>query len=111
MSHVFPEPIRKLPQADVPLAGSISFLSQSGTHQVLFMEFDREINVPEHAHAAQWAVVVEGRIDLTVQGERRTYVRGDRYFIPAGTRHSARIHPGYADVTYFDQPDRYAAKR
>ena len=110
MPMVFPPPIYRLPEADIPFRGARAFLSQSARHQVLFMEFGEDVEVPEHAHEAQWAVVVDGRIDLTIDGVRRTHGRGDRYFIPAGVVHSAHIHAGYADVTFFDQADRYRAK-
>ena len=40
MSAFFPEPITKLPEADIPLAGLKAYLSQSDRHQVLFMQFE-----------------------------------------------------------------------
>lgn len=107
---VFPEPVRNLPLADIPLEGCTAYLSQAADHQILFMHFSQEVELPEHAHAAQWGIVLEGRITLTIGGDTHTYEKGERYFIPAGTPHSARIQAGYADMTYFDQPDRYAAK-
>lgn len=39
MSEIFPEPIRNLPQADIPLSGLMAYLSQAENHQILFMEF------------------------------------------------------------------------
>jgi hypothetical protein len=39
MSTLFPEPILQLPQADIPVQGVTAYLSQSDTHQVIFMEF------------------------------------------------------------------------
>ena len=104
---IFPEPIRRLPEADIPIRGVKSHLSQSADHQILFMEFSEDVSVPEHAHAAQVGIVLEGRIDLTLEGVERTYRKGDRYYIPAGSKHGARIHAGYADITYFDEPGRY----
>jgi quercetin dioxygenase-like cupin family protein len=110
MKSVFPEPIRNLPLADVPFEGCTAYLSQSKTHQIVFWRFDLDVEVPEHSHAAQWGVVLEGRIEMTIDGVTRTYIRGDRYFIPAGIRHSAKIYAGYADIQYFDQKDRYRAR-
>ena len=107
---IFPEPVRNLPLADILLKGCTAYLSQADEHQVLFMHFSQDVEVPEHAHAAQWGVVLEGRITLNIAGDARTYVKGERYFIPAGVPHSGFIHAGYADMTYFDQPDRYAVK-
>jgi quercetin dioxygenase-like cupin family protein len=73
MKEVFPDPIRRLPQAAVPLEGVVAFLSQADTHQIIFMEFEKDVDVPEHSHAAQWAIVVEGEIELTIDGEKRRF--------------------------------------
>jgi quercetin dioxygenase-like cupin family protein len=75
------------------------------------MHFNQDVDLPEHAHAAQWGVAIAGRIDMTIDGETNTYTRGDNYFIPAGTKHAAKIYAGYADITFFDQPDRYQPKQ
>ena len=104
---LFPEPILRLPLADIPLPGITAFLSQSVTHQVIFMTFSDDIDLPEHAHEAQWGVVFEGEIDLTIGASTATYRKGDRYFIPRGVLHSGRIHAGFAAMDFFDQPDRY----
>jgi quercetin dioxygenase-like cupin family protein len=110
LGALFPPPILGLPQADIPLAGVEAYLSQGDDHQILFMTFNQDVDLPEHAHASQWGIVLEGRIDLTIDGETRSYLKGERYFIPADTLHSGRIHAGYADITYFDQVDRYPVK-
>jgi mannose-6-phosphate isomerase-like protein (cupin superfamily) len=108
--QLFPEPILKLPLADVPLAGITAHLSQSETHQILFMTFREDTTLPEHSHEAQWGVVFEGEIDFTIGGRTATYRKGDRYFIPRGVLHSGFIHAGFAAMDFFDQPDRYRAK-
>jgi len=41
MIQVFPEPIRNLPETDILLDGITAYLSQSDTHQILFMEFEK----------------------------------------------------------------------
>jgi hypothetical protein len=53
MSEIFPEPIRNLPEADIPLDGIKAYLSQAENHQILFMEFSEEAQVPQHSHEAQ----------------------------------------------------------
>jgi quercetin dioxygenase-like cupin family protein len=110
MRHIFPDTIRELPLANVPLDGVTAYLSQSDTHQIVFMEFEKDVDLPEHSHAAQMGIVVHGRIELTIDGEKKCFSRGDLYHIPAGVKHSGRISAGYADVTFFDEPERYAAK-
>ena len=110
MSDLFPEPIRNLPKADIPLDGIKAYLSQSDNHQILFMTFEEDTDLPEHSHAAQVGFVLEGRIDLVIDGQNKSFKKGDRYYIPAGVKHSGKILKGYADITFFDESDRYPAK-
>ncbi|HUW18355.1 MAG TPA: cupin domain-containing protein [Sedimentisphaerales bacterium] len=110
MSEVFPGPITDLPEADIPLDGLKAYLSQAENHQILFMEFSEDIEVPEHSHESQWGIVLEGKVDLTIDGVERTYSKGDRVFIPKGAKHSAKIYAGYADISFFNQKDRYKTK-
>lgn len=110
MAEVFPEPIRNLPEADIPLSGIKAHLSQSENHQILFMRFDADVEVPEHSHESQWTVVLEGKVDLTIEGVRRTYSKGDRVFIPKGANHSAKVYAGYADISFFNQKGRHQPK-
>ena len=111
MTETFPKPIQDLPEADIPLEGVKAYLSQSDTHQIIFMEFKKDVDLPEHSHAAQIGIVLEGRIDLTIAGKTKTFTKGDRYFIPEGIWHSGKIYAGYADVTFFNEPDRYSRKQ
>lgn len=78
---IFPEPILKLPEADIPIKGIKAYLSQSKTHQIIFMEFSEDVDLPEHSHEGQWGVVLEGNIDLVIDGVKQTFGKGDRYFI------------------------------
>ena len=110
MKTIFPEAIEKLPLANIPLDGLTAFLSQGPEHQILFMDFDKDVDLPEHAHDAQFGIVLEGRIDLTIDGEKKSYYKGDRYYIPSGVKHFGKIYAGYADVTFFNEKDRYGEK-
>jgi mannose-6-phosphate isomerase-like protein (cupin superfamily) len=110
MTDIFADPIHALPEADIPLRGIKAHLSQATTHQIIFMEFAEDVALPEHAHESQVGFVLEGKIELCIEGETRTYEKGDRYFIPAGARHSGKIFAGYADITFFNEPHRYRAK-
>jgi len=109
--NTFPEFIRKRPPVDLPYQGVNGYLIQGKNEQVVFMEFDRDTIVPEHSHASQWELVVEGTVDLTVGGRTTTYSKGDCFFIPNGTLHAAVVHKGYHCVMFFDQPDRYFVKQ
>ena len=110
MQSIFPEPILNLPEADIPLKGLTAYLSQGNSHQIIFMNFSEDVDLPEHSHEAQWGIVLEGKIEMTINGEKKVYQKGDRYYIPKGVIHSGKIHAGYADMTYFDQKDRYQEK-
>ena len=111
MSKIFPEPILNLPKADIPINGLVAYLSQGEHHQILFMEFEKDAELPEHSHESQWGIILEGKIDLKIDGVTQTFQKGDTYFIPNDVKHSAKIYAGYADITFFNQKDRYQIKR
>lgn len=110
MSNIFPDPIINLPEADIPISGLKAYLSQGSDHQILFMKFGEDVEVSEHYHESQWGIVLEGRIELTINGIKKEYKAGERYFIPEGVKHSAKIYAGYSDITFFNQKDRYKLK-
>jgi quercetin dioxygenase-like cupin family protein len=102
-----PAPIKKLPKANIPLSGVEAYISQGENHQILFMEFNEDVRVPEHSHGAQWGVVLSGKIELTVDRDMNIYAKGNQYFIPNGVIHSAKIFAGYSDISFFDEKNRY----
>lgn len=106
----FPDIITRHPSAEIPLEGVTSRLVQAGQQQFIFMEFDRDVDVPDHSHNAQWGVVLDGQMDLTIEGRTRILTKGDSYFIDKDIIHSAKIKKGYKDLTLFDQADRYKEK-
>lgn len=110
MTEIFPGPVRDLPEADIQIDGLKAYISQADNHQILFMEFDKDVEIPQHSHESQWGIVLEGRIDITIEGIKRTYTKGDRTFIPAGAKHSSKIYAGYADISFFNEPNRYSRK-
>ena len=99
--------ISSLPLADIPIPGVSARLLQAEGKQVLFMEFRESITVSEHAHEAQWGVVLAGQLELTMNGRKQVLKKGDSYYIPRGVPHEARYSKGFRDVMVFDQPDRY----
>lgn len=111
MSGNFPSPIIDLGEADLPFKGAKAYLSQGDNHQILFMEFDEDIDLPEHSHESQWAVVLEGKIEMVIDGVKNVYQKGDKYFIPGGVKHSGKIYAGYADITFFGERSRYKRKQ
>lgn len=106
----FPEMITRLPEADIPLEGVRGYLLQGGAQQAVFLEIEPIGALPEHSHAAQFGIVLEGEMSLTVDGVTRRYGPGDSYYIPAGVPHRAEFHSRFRAVDFFDEPERYRAK-
>ena len=102
--------VTSLPEADIPLTGLRSYLFQGEANQIIFMEFSEDVEVPEHAHEPQWGVVLDGEIELIINGESHVFRRGDTYYIPRGVPHRARIRRGFKDITFFNQKERYKPK-
>ena len=105
--NFFPDIITRLPQADIPIQGLRSHLLQSANQQVIFMSFENDVEVPEHDHEAQWGIVLDGEIELTISGKKQIFKKGDTYSISKSAPHSAKIRAGYKDLTLFNQKDRY----
>ena len=106
----FAEFIRALPLVDSPLASLRGWMLQTGQALAMFYEIPDGVEVPEHAHGAQWGVVIEGSVEFTIGGETRTYGRGETYSVGAGVLHSAVIHPGFVGIDVFADADRYRAR-
>ncbi len=111
MNNIFPAPIKNLPEADIPLDGITAYLSQAKDHQVIFMQFKNDVDLPEHSHAAQVGFVLSGKIELTIDGIKNEYGKGNIYFIPDNVKHSGKVYAGYADITFFNEANRYKEKK
>ena len=110
MSNIFPQPILNLPEIEIPLDGAHGYLVQGEQHQIVFITFEKDVNVPEHSHAEQWEIVLEGKVDYYTDGKKYTYKKGDRFFVQSGTKHSAKIYAGYAAIMFFNEKTRYSKK-
>jgi len=110
-STVYPDFIRDLPEADIPVKGIRGWLLGDGRRQALFMDIMPEAIVPPHSHCAQWGIMVKGEMDLTIKGVAKRIRPGDNYFIPEGAEHSAKFHSHVTVIDIFDAPDRYKAKK
>ncbi len=109
--NFLPEIINRQPSADIPVNGVTSKLLQAGQQQFIFMEFEQGAEIEAHSHNAQWGVVLDGKIELTIDGIKHIFKKGDTYFIDKDVIHSAKIYKGFKDLTLFDQPDRYKVKK
>lgn len=86
-------------------------MSQGKDHQLIFMQFEKDVDLPEHSHAAQIGFVLSGKIELTIDGTENVYSKGDIYFIPENVKHSGKIYAGYADITFFNEATRCKEKK
>jgi len=106
----FPELIRNLPEVDVPVKGVRGWLLSGDNRQVVFFDIQAGAQVPPHSHCAQWGMVVEGAMTLTIGGDTRDYEGGDWYYIPEGVTHAAKVKARMSVIDIFNAPDRYKAK-
>ena len=101
---MFADIIKKVPSRDYGIDGLEVHVDHTSTGTVYFVTAAKEVAFPEHAHAAQWTIVVSGSCTFTADGESKIYSAGETYFIPAGLRHQITLHAGYSEVDYVDDP-------
>jgi len=107
----YPRMISSLPQADIAFRGVKGWILQGREKQLVFMEIEPIGEVTEHTHSAQFGMVLEGEMSLTIGGDTKRYRKGDTYYIPDGVSHSAVFHSKVYVVDLFDEPARYKQKK
>jgi len=108
---VYPEFVRNLPEVDVPIDGVRGWLLEDGKRQVVFFDIQPVAKVPPHFHCEQWGIMLDGEMDLTINGKTTRVGKGDTYFIPEGAEHSATFLSRVNVIDMFDAPDRYHRKQ
>ena len=108
--NIYPKMIKNLPEAEIEFKGIKGWLSQGKDHQIVFFDIEPIGEITEHSHGAQWGIVIEGWMDLTIGGTKKTYKKGDSYFIPDGMAHSAVFKKRTWVLDFFADKDRYKAK-
>lgn len=108
---VFPEIITLLPEADMQFEGIRAWILQGEKHQLVFFEMAPSACVPEHSHDyPQWGMVIEGKMELVIDGKPRICEKGDEYLIPAHAKHYARFLSKSRVVDLFSEKGRYRLK-
>lgn len=110
VKQFYQEMVKKLPEADIPFSGIKGWISQGRDHQIVFFDIAPVGKVSEHTHCAQWGIVIEGEMELTIAGVTRTYKSGDNYFIPDQVVHSAAFKRQTKVMDFFAGNDRYKLK-
>ncbi|MCW3781107.1 cupin domain-containing protein [Defluviimonas salinarum] len=101
--------MRRFPAVDIPFPEEVitTNVLRSDDGLAVFFTFHENLDLPAHSHGGQWGTVLQGEIELTVEGETRRYRPGETYTIPSGALHSARIAAGTVVLDVFEEPDRY----
>lgn len=109
----FPTFITALPGLDIPFPTDVVQANAVASPEglVVFFTFLQDMDLPPHAHGAQWGTVIAGQIELTIGEETAIRRPGDSYTIPAGVLHSARITAGTRVIDVFEEADRYTVLR
>ena len=105
----FPEIISSLPGADISIDGVRGWIAQGKEFQIVFFEIAPG-KIPAHSHSAQWGIIIEGEMTLTIEGETKRYGKGDSYYIPEGAIHYAECHTFVRALDFFAEPQRYKLK-
>ena len=107
----FHEVITLLPEADIQFEGIRAWILQGEKHQLVFFEMESSAHVPEHSHDyPQWGMVIEGKMELVIDGKPRICKKGDEYVIPAKAKHYARFLSKSRVVDLFSEKNRYRLK-
>ena len=106
-AEVYPDCIKDLPKAKIPMQGVHAWMAQGESFQIAFFEIQPIGIVPPHSHKAQYGFVIEGEMQLTIGDETRLYKKGDSYYIPEGVIHSAEFKTFCRIMDFFAEPARY----
>jgi len=109
----YPTVIKALPEADMPFKGVKAWIVQAPKHQLIFFEFEPTAIVPEHSHPyTQWGILIQGGMQLTVNGKTKTIREGQEYLIPAGAKHKVgKFLAQTRVIDFFSESARYKPKR
>lgn len=107
----YPDVIKNLPEAKISFKGATAWIMQGENNQIVFFEFKEGMDLPEHNHTyPQWGLVIDGKMELKVNGKPRICMKGDEYYIPIGAFHSAKFLSKTRVMDFFSEKSRYKPK-
>lgn len=107
IDDLLPEMITKLPEIDMPGDSIKGYMIQGETNQTIFFVVKAGTYLPEHSHASQWGTVIEGEFEISFNGEKKIYRKGDTYFVPEGTLHSGKYITDVISFDVFDDKNKF----
>ncbi len=107
----YPNVITSLPEAETEIEGARAWILQAEMKQMVFCEFEANLKVPEHSHGyAQWGIVIEGSLELQIDGKLRLCRKGDEYLIPSGAMHAVTFIDKTRVLDLFSEKNRFNPK-
>lgn len=105
----YPDFINAFPALDLPFPRDVveSHAVRSDKGLVVFFQFKKDFDLPEHSHLAQWGTLIHGEVTLTIDGVAKTYTPGESWDIASGVVHGGQIKAGTFLIDVFEEPDRY----
>lgn len=110
-NNSYPAIIKSLPKVDINIEGVEAWLAQGDTFQIVFFEIQPGVIIPPHAHKAQYGVLIEGEMTLTIGAKTLKLKAGDSYYIPENVIHHSRFHTFARAMDFFDEINRYEPTR
>lgn len=101
----FPDFVKKVKGVDYGIDGLFVHREHTPSGTIYFVKAQKEVKFPRHSHKAQFTSVLSGSCTLEINGECKTYKKGDTYIIPADTLYQITLHAGYAEMDYVDDPN------
>ena len=107
----YPNVITNLSEADIPFKDIKAWTLQGERHQLVFYQMEINARIPEHSHEyGEWAMVIEGEIELTVEGKKMNVKKGDEWLTPARAKHNWTSLAKSRLVALFSERTRYQTK-
>ena len=110
MNTVLPDMITKLPEIEMPIDSVKGYLIQGEANQSVFFIVSAGTYLPEHSHAAQGGVVLEGKFEIIIGNEKKVYRKGDSYFVPENVLHAGNYITDVVSFDVFDDKNKFSIK-